>query len=482
MQTEKPACAMRPFGLCGLVSERRRCNMANCLSCGAALPERALFCPNCGVKQEQADPVDPAEPAVEASFAQGFGEPQEEPAAERAAEPASEPAVEPVVLEGSEVASEPEIAAAVEPAVVPEPAPAPASESASAPAPASEPESAPVAEPVAEPVVELVAEPVVEPASEPSRDAWAPSPAGTYPTPEGFSGDAGASAASSASSAPQGAWSTPQPDPQAGAPFAAQPAASQQPIYAQGCVAAAVNDVKGDPLLLRNSLLLGLISFVPILNFVVEGYAVNWAREIPFGGRTQMPRKIVTGRNFEIGFYLFLIALVVGLVAGIASSVLAVIPILGWLAGLAVSLGASMFQGLMQLRVGLSQQLGEGFKVSAVWNVLKRNWTGLLCATLIPSLVAAGILCVAVLIGTLLMTVAVVPVGFAAGGSVIGAGLGAVACIVAALVCVVLAVACAACLAVAALVTMRAVAHWVARYAPEWADAAWWSTAQNQQY
>lgn len=453
--------------------------MANCLSCGAALPERALFCPNCGIKQEQADPV---EPAAEVASVQGFGEPQEEPAAERAVEPASEPAVDPVVQEGSEATFEPEVAAAAEPAVAlapepePEPAPAAASEPASAPAPA--------AEPVAEPVVELVAEPVVEPASEPSRDAWAPSPAGTYPTPEGCSGDAGASAASSASSAPQGAWSAPQPDPQAGAPFAAQPSASQQPVYAQGCVAAAVNDVKGDPSLMRNSLLLGLISFVPILNFVVEGYAVNWAREIPFGGRTQMPRKIVTGRNFEIGFYLFLVALVVGLVAGVASSILAVVPILGWLAGLAVSLGASMFQGLMQMRVGISQQLGEGFKVSAVWNVLKRNWTGLLCAALVPSLVAAGVICVAVLIGALLMTVAAVPASYlaVAGGSVIGAGLGAVAGIVAALVCVVLAVACAVCLAVAALVTMRAVAHWVARYAPEWADAARWSTAQNQQH
>lgn len=443
--------------------------MANCLSCGAALPERALFCPNCGIKQEQADSV---EPAAEAVSARGFDELREEPAAERAVEPASEPAVDSAVQEGSEVASEPEAAAVVEPAVAPAPEPELA----------PEPEPAPVAEPATEPVVELVAEPVVEPASEPSRDAWASSPAGTYPTPEGFPGDAGASAASSASSAPQGAWSAPQSGPQASAPFTAQPAASQQPVYAQGCVAAALNDVKGDPLLLRNSLLLGLISFVPVLNFVVEGYAVNWAREIPFGGRTQMPRKIVTGRNFEIGFYLFLIALVVGLIAGVASSILAVIPILGWLAGLAVSLGASMFQGLMQMRVGVSQQLGEGFKVSAVWSVLKRNWTGLLCATLIPSLVAAGILCVAALIGALLMTVAAVPVGFAASGSVVGAGLGAVACIVAALVCVVLAVACAACLAVAALVTMRAVAHWVARYAPEWADAVRWSAAQNQPY
>lgn len=403
--------------------------MANCPSCGAALPERALFCPNCGVKQADATPVEPV--------------------------------------------------AAPEPAPEPEPAPAPAAlEEQSAVEPVEAPATQPVAEPVPEPVVELVAEPVAEPAPEPGKDAWAPSPAGTYPVPEGFSGGAGASSASS--SAAQGAWSAPQPEPQAGASFTAQPF-SQQPVYAQGCVAAAVNDVKGDPSLVRNSLLLGLISCVPILNFVVEGYAVNWAREIPFGGRTQMPRKIITGHNFEVGFYVFLIALVIGLVAGLASSILALIPLLGWIASLVVSFGASMFQSLMQMRMGITQQLGEGFKVSAVWDVLKRNWTGLFCAALVPSLVAAGVVFVVSLIGVLLMTVAAVPAGFAAGGSAIGAGLGAVAVIAASLVCVALVVVCAACLAVAALVTMRAVAHWVARYAPEWANAAQWSASQNQQ-
>lgn len=418
--------------------------MANCPSCGAALPERALFCPNCGVKQVEEDSAEPvAQP-----------EPSPEPEVSPEAEPVAAPEVEQAPVEAA-------------------PAEQPVAEPVAEPVAQPAPEPAPEPEPVPEPVVELVAEPVVESAPEPSKDAWAPSPAGTYPVPEGFSGNAGASSGSSAS---QGAWSAPQPEPQAGAPFTAQPS-SQQPVYAQGCVAAALNDIKGDPSLVRNSLLLGLISCVPILNFVVEGYAVNWAREIPFGGRTQMPRKIITGRNFEVGFYVFLIALVVGLVAGLASSILAVIPILGWLAGLAVSFGASMFQSLMQMRMGITQQLGEGFKISAVWNVLKRNWTGLFCAALIPSLVAAGVIFVASLIGVLLMTVAAVPASFAAGGSVVGAGLGAVAVIVASLVCVVLVLACAACLAVAALVTMRAVAHWVARYAPEWASAA-----QNQPY
>lgn len=379
--------------------------MANCLSCGAALPEKALYCPNCGVKQ---DPVEPTpEPAA--------------PASEPVAEPASEPVAEPVAAPTGELAAE------------------------SAPIPADQPVAAPIPEPATpleEPVEELIAEPVVESAPEPVAE---PAP---KPVAESVSEPVAAPGASS------GAWGSPS---------------SQQPVYAQGCVAAAVRDVKDDPLLMRNVLLLGLISCVPVLNFVVEGYAVNWAREIPFGGRTRMPNKIITGRNFEIGFYMFLIALVVGLVAGLASSILAVVPLIGWLAGIAVSFGGGMFQSLMQLRMGVAQQLSEGFKISAVWNVLKRDWKGLFCAALVPSLVAAGAICVLALVGVLLMTVASLPVGFA-GGSVVGAGFAAIACIVAALVCVALVVVCAACIAAAVLVTMRAVAHWIARYAPEWAD------------
>ena len=243
--------------------------------------------------------------------------------------------------------------------------------------------------------------------------------------------------------------------------------AQAQPVYAKGCVAAAVADVKGDPLLTKNMLLMGLIECVPILNFVVYGYALNWAREIPRGGRTGMSAKIINGQNFEIGFYAFVISLVIGLIVGLASTLLAFIPILGAIVVLAISLGASMFQFLLQMRMGMAQQLGEGFKVQAAWNVMRRNWTGLLCAVFVPSLVATGIILAVSLVAMLIIAGASVPMilaeaSMAMGVAAVGYGL------VVALICLAIIFACGVCVAAVTTVSFRAVGHWVARYAPEW--------------
>ena len=65
---------------------------------------------------------------------------------------------------------------------------------------------------------------------------------------------------------------------------------------------------------------------VLILNFVVAGYLLFWSREVPFGGRSLLPQKIVTGKNFEYGFYAFVLTLVVGLVGGIIGGIFGWIP------------------------------------------------------------------------------------------------------------------------------------------------------------
>ena len=88
--------------------------------------------------------------------------------------------------------------------------------------------------------------------------------------------------------------------PQAPVPPAAPPPASQ-PVYAKGCLSAAWEDIKTTPGYVGKLVVLGLIMCVPILNFVVAGYLLHWAREVPFGGRTPMPPKYVTGKNFEYG-------------------------------------------------------------------------------------------------------------------------------------------------------------------------------------
>ena len=287
--------------------------------------------------------------------------------------------------------------------------------------------------------------------------AAGPAPAGAVPPPPGGSTPAAAAA---------------------GPPVPQPPAASAQPkpVFAKGCVAAAWDDIKATPNWLSRRLLLGLIACVPILNFVTVGYLLNWVREVPFGGRTTMPKPIVTGRNFEVGFYAFVILLVFGLVGGVANAILMWIPILGWLAALAVMVLVEMVGTLGIVRMALSKQIGEGFRVGKLWEALKANWTGLLVASIVPGLLV-GIAVVAIFTVVFLLAFLVAAVPLAAvgatgsasaglGGLIVGLGLGGALLFVAYYL-----VACVASTFAYAL-SFRAVAHFVGRYAPAWANEA----------
>ena len=129
----------------------------------------------------------------------------------------------------------------------------------------------------------------------------------------------------------------------------AQPAPAPAPAYATSCLKAAWEDVKATPNYVSRLLVLGLIMCVPILNFVVAGYLLFWAREVPFGGRSLLPEKIVTGKNFEYGFYAFVLSLVVGLVGGIVGGIFGWIPFIGWVVSIAASLATYVAATVMQM-------------------------------------------------------------------------------------------------------------------------------------
>lgn len=324
---------------------------------------------------------------------------------------------------------------------------APAADAEAAPAadaaPAVEPEAAPAAD--AAPVAQAAVEP--EPAPEPAPTAQA---AGAVPPP-----------------------------PPASAPVVPVAPASQpkpKPTFAKGCLSAAWDDIKANPNWLKKVLFLALVMCVPILNFVVYGYVLNWVREVPFGGRTALPKEVVTGRNFEVGFYYFVISLVFGLAAGFVGMCVGWVPLIGWLASIAVSIFAAMFIALCSVRMAMSKQLGEGFKLGRVWEAMKANWSGLLFLTFVPSLVAGAIMFVLLLIVTSLLLVGALPVIMSASGAAeasvavlatlapLGV-LGFVVILAVVYVCVALDV-------VALLLVDRAAGHYIGRYAPSWADEA----------
>lgn len=418
-----------------------------CASCGYAAPEGASFCPECGTRLV----IEPVTPAPEA-------------AAEAAVEPAPEPATEPAVkvAPAPMTAPEPELApeAEVEPAVEVEPASRPATAS------ESEPATAPAAAPV-NPYAQATA-----PAAQPTDGAAASNP---YAQSAQATSSANAWTASQQASNPyvqsQPSYGQPQGTP-AGAPVGA---ASGQVYYSEGCISAALADIRGSQNWFGSALVLGLINCVPILNFVSQGYLLNWSREVPFGGKTQMPKKYFSGKNFEIGFYFFLISLVFALVVGVASALFVWIPLIGWLAVLAFSFGVSMFTQLCGMRMAMMQQLCDGFAIGKAWQMVKRNWTGLLCAAVVPSLVAGLVIGAIALVASLLGMGAIAPMAlidpYSFGGGAAAGMLGALG-LLGVLVMLVVMVICLVIEFFASLVTVRAVAHWVGRYAPEWASEA----------
>lgn len=257
-------------------------------------------------------------------------------------------------------------------------------------------------------------------------------------------------------------------------PPAPTPAAA--PVYTTSCLKAAWEDVKATPNYVSRLIVLGLIMCVPILNFVVAGYLLFWSREVPFGGRSLLPQKIVTGKNFEFGFYGFVLTLVVGLVGGIVGGIFGWIPFIGWVVSIVASLAAYVAGIIMQMRMIMGMNLGDGFNVKDIWEKGRRNWGQLLAVTLVPMAIVIGIslvlslvvfailfVCVMGAMPTMAAIGAAADPSFAQILSLIGALAGPVI-----LCSLVLYVVLSVVETFAEAVAIRGCAHWVARYAPEW--------------
>ena len=246
-----------------------------------------------------------------------------------------------------------------------------------------------------------------------------------------------------------------------------------QPVYSQGCLSAAWSDITATPGWGGKLCILGLLECVPILNFVVAGYGLRWSREVPFGVKAPMPNNYISGKNFELGFYQFLISLVFGLVSAAISGFLGFLPGLGGLIGLAVTFFASMFIELLSMRMAMMQSLGEGFSIGKAWTVMQRNWSSLLIIVLVPSLIVGLIVFVIAVIGVLLMGAGGVGAALTAtSGTLAPAAAMALLSSFSLFFIIVLFVS-AFCQGTVEILMLRATAHWVARYAPEWVNESW---------
>lgn len=260
------------------------------------------------------------------------------------------------------------------------------------------------------------------------------------------------------------------------APTPAAPPTAVAVEYEQGCLATAWSDIRASEGWVRKMLLLGLIMIVPILNFVVPGYAMSWARDAARGERYQLPESIFGDGNFKMGFFSFVVGLVYIIVTQFAVGILALVPILGQLAGIALTVACTMAICLAYVRIALAGRIGAGFGLGEIWSAAKKEPGKLFCATELGGIIVCAILGAVV---TALVVAGCMALGLsgaalysgysstAAAGAAVGGGIGAVLGVVL-LVAAGYAVALGS--AICSVLAYRATGIFVNRYAPEWKE------------
>lgn len=262
------------------------------------------------------------------------------------------------------------------------------------------------------------------------------------------------------------------------------PAASASPhAYSKGCFASAWEDVRNSEGWMGKMLLLGLIMLVPILNFIVPGYSLAWAKEIACGKSSPMPKKIFADGAFALGFFCVAFGLIAGIAMAFVSLLLDFVPIIGTIADLVLTIFVTMFVSVCVLRIAVSGRFGSGFDFASVWKPFQSGFGSLFCAAILPGLV---IELIAVLLAGALIAVAVALSGVGVStysyGYTAPVSMGAV---VVALILIAIATYILFTLSsLVSVVTYRAVGHWVNRFAPNWAvefGAAQPCTSPSQQ-
>lgn len=349
----------------------------------------------------------------------------------------------------------------------------------------AQPTAQPTAEPTAQPTTQAAQQATEQPtpAQQTATAYTVPTTGATSTTAGATNTTAGTAGATNTTGAPAYTAST----------QATAPTAPAQPTYAKGCIGCAWDDIKQSNGWIGRTLLLGLINLVPILNWVVNGYCMRWARQLSMGRIESMPKQIFGNRCFVNGAFYFVLSLVISLIAGIAGGIVGLVPLLGWLAAIAISVFLCMFLNAATMRTAIADRLGAGFDVSTVWNALKKNPGSLLCITIVPGIIIGIIVSIVALIILAIAGVAMsgniydlimmssyydsyAPYdyysyghhgyGDASGLSALMAMMGIVGAMAPALLLIYI-ITCFA-TAFQTLLVYRAMGHWTARYANDW--------------
>lgn len=307
------------------------------------------------------------------------------------------------------------------------------------------------------------------------------------------------------------------------------------PVYAKGCVAQAFDDIMNLPgakqHVMRICIIIGAISIIPVVGWVATvilsifamGFALEWGRDLSRGRGFDMGGKLCRSSLFSLGFFasalevglqliawipviiVFLVALVatggLAMLAGSAassgmsgyvsdgygyyggygdgateafrSSLGALGAFLGGLIGLililtiicvVLSVIMAMVSDAAGMHMAVTGRVESAFNIKEIWSKVKAQMGKLFCCTIVPGL-AVGI--VGGIVSTLINFIFSLLGGIfmVSGVTWLGGGI------------MLLGTACStfvvgACTVFATILRYRAVGHWAARYAPEWANEA----------
>ena len=175
-----------------------------------------------------------------------------------------------------------------------------------------------------------------------------------------------------------------------GQPMGAVPPTAP-PTQMRGCFGSGWDDVKGSQGWFKKVALMALIDLVPIFSWVNVGYGWRWGKDVAMGRREDMPQKIVSGDNFKMGFFIFVAGLVFTLILYACGFVLGLIPVIGLILAIVLDFFASMFMNLAYMRETLFESIGAAFHFGKIFEVYKRNLGTLFCIAVVPGLIAGGI-------------------------------------------------------------------------------------------
>jgi hypothetical protein len=195
--------------------------------------------------------------------------------------------------------------------------------------------------------------------------------------------------------------------PVGGAGYGYQQTTYQAPVQ-EGVLGAAWRDITGTQGWFKKVLFLCLVGCVPILNLSVEGYALRWSRELAFGERNPLPKEVFKKKEILTGFRAWLVKISLGFVFGILA-LLAVLLVaglfgmfsyqagtaLGMLVAAVLGIGFFLFYlpmiNVSVMRMTVVDYLEGALNLPKVASAFKRSMGGAIGATVVPPLVIGAI-------------------------------------------------------------------------------------------